>query len=358
MTQPLIDTLWYTRCQVPTPFSFAAQFGWFEEEFATDGIVLKSLRESSNVDELASHFDHHLPNSFRQGGSVPAIWARAKGQDTRVIALTWTDEHQAIIALPASGIHTAGDLRGRRIGLPKHDITIDHNRASALRAFELVLAREGLTLSDVEVVDLEDERLAGDAEPRRGLSESGRRRHAYTNEARALAAGIVDAIYVKDVRGQDVAQILGADVVVDIGNDPDPSLRISNCAPRPLTVSTALLRARPDIVDRFLARVVDASEWAAENPDGTVRAIATETGWSEAGVRRAFGPQVHRHLAVDLNPVSVGLFDQFITYLAERGFIAGDFAVAEWIDPGPLERVTASRSHSPSHVTPPRVATA
>lgn len=348
MTQQPIDTLWYTRCQVPTPFSFAAQFGWFEEEFAPDGITLKSLRESGNVHELASHFEHHLPNSFRQGGSVPAIWARAKGQNTRVIALTWTDEHQAIIALPASGIHKASDLRGRRIGLPKHAITIDHNRASAQRAFELVLAREGLSLSDVDVIDLEDECPVGDTEQRRGLSQGDQRRHTYTNEARALAAGIVDAIYVKDVRGQDVAQILGADVVVDIGNDPDPLLRISNCAPRPLTVSAALLRARPDIVDRFLARVLDAGEWAAEDPDGTVRMIATETGWSEAGVRRAFGPRVHQNLAVNLDPVSLGLFDQFITYLAERGFIAGDFAVADWIDTGPLERVTAARLHHPS----------
>jgi ABC-type nitrate/sulfonate/bicarbonate transport system substrate-binding protein len=157
MTQPPLETLWYTRCQVPTPFSFAAQFGWFEQEFAPDGIAVKSLRETSNVEELASHFEHSLPNSFRQGGSVPAIWARAKGQDTRVIALTWTDEHQAIIALPSSGIRSAADLRGRRIGIPKHAITIDHNRASALRAFELVLEHEGVPRTDVELIDLEDE---------------------------------------------------------------------------------------------------------------------------------------------------------------------------------------------------------
>ncbi|SFR88021.1 ABC transporter substrate-binding protein [Sphingomonas jatrophae] len=344
MAQPSVDTLWYTRCSVPTPFSFAAQFGWFEEEFAGDPIDVRSLRESGNVDELASHFEHSLPNSFRQGGSVPAIWARARGADTRVIALTWTDEHQAIIALPASGIRTAADLKGRRIGLPKHDITIDHNRASALRAFDLVLAREGLSLADVEMIDLPD--IDGDGSKRRGLS--GQRHHTYTSEAHALAAGHVEAIYVKDVRGQDVAHLLGAQIVVDIGNDPDPLLRTSNCTPRPLTVSAALLRDRPDIVDRFLARVVAAGEWAAANPDGAVRGIAGETGWSEPAVRRAFGLNVHRALGADLDPEAIEAFAEFVSWLAARSFIAADFPVHEWIDPAPLARVRAARATAPN----------
>jgi ABC-type nitrate/sulfonate/bicarbonate transport system substrate-binding protein len=344
MTGPAIDTLWYTRCQVPTPFSIAAQFGWFEEEFEPDGIAVRSLRESASADERASHFEHDLPHSFRQGGSVPAIWARAKGRDTRVIALTWTDEHQAIIALPESGIRTAADLAGRRIGVPHHVITIDHNRASALRAFDLVLEREGLSLDDVELIDLPDPG-SDPARPRRGLSE-GTRHHPYVNEARALAAGAVDAVYVKDVRGQDVAQILGAIVVVDLGNDPDPLIRVSNCAPRPLTVSGDLLRDRPDLVDRFLARVAAASDWSADNPDGTVRMIAGETGWAEPAVRRSFGPHVHRNLGLTLADDIVEPFGCFVTDLAVRGFIAAPFDVATWIDPAPLARVRAARSPS------------
>jgi len=342
MSQPAIDTLWYTRCSVPTPFSFAAQFGWFEEEFAKDGIAVKSLRESNNPEELASHFDHNLSNSFRQGGSVPAIWARSRGQDTRVIALSWTDEHQAIIALPGAGIGTVRDLRGRRIGIPRHNITIDHNRASALRAFELALGFEGISLADVELIDLADEHLPEDGEVRRGLSSGGERRHAYTNEVHALATRAVDAVYVKDVRGLDVAHILGAVVVADLGFHPDPFVRISNCAPRPLTVSGELLRTRPDLVERFLARVVAAGEWARRNPDGTVRAIASETGWSERSVRRSFGPNVHEHLIANLDPASIQGLGQFVSYLAKNGFIPADFDVESWVDPGPLERLSAS----------------
>ena len=34
-----IDTLWYTRCPVPTPLGLAAKLGWFDTEFAPDGIA-------------------------------------------------------------------------------------------------------------------------------------------------------------------------------------------------------------------------------------------------------------------------------------------------------------------------------
>jgi len=346
MSSHAIDTLWYTRCSVPTPFSIAAQLGWFEEEFRNDGFKVKSLRESSRPEELSSHFDHNLDNSFRQGGSVPAIWARSRGQDTRVIAITWTDEYQAIIALPSSGISSIKDLSGRRVGLPKHNISIDHNRASALLAFEVTLATEGLTIADVELVDLDDARYGQD-EPRvrSGLS-AGRRRHTYTNEAYALARGEVDAVYVKDVRGAELAFLLGANVVADLGFHPDPFVRISNCTPRPLTVSGELVRERPDLVERFLRRVVDAGKWAAEHPTETVRFISSETGWSESWIRRAYGDKVHLNLAANLDEQSVEGLGKFVTYLADGGFVPDHFDVHDWVDAGPLQEL--SRAAAPS----------
>lgn len=341
MTRSKIDALWYTRCSVPTPFSLAAQFGWFEDEFKDDGFAVRSLRESSRPEELSSHFDHSLANSFRQGGSVPAIWARSRGQDTRVIALTWTDEYQAIIALPDAKIRTIKDLRGRKVGLPKHEITIDHNRASALRAFDVALGLAGLTISDVELVDLHDaDYTTTSGELRTGLTAGGRERHSYTNEVYALARREVDAIYVKDVRGAELAYLLGAVVVADLGFHPDPFVRISNCTPRPLTVSGELLRNRPDLVDRFLAQVIKAGEWAASHPAETISAISQETGWSERWVRRAYGEQVHLNLSANLDPASINGLGQFVTYLADGGFIPDNFNVRGWVDTGPYERLT------------------
>jgi ABC-type nitrate/sulfonate/bicarbonate transport system substrate-binding protein len=114
-----IKGLWYTRCPVPTASSVAIDHGWLDAEFSADGINISSLRASESPGVRESHFDHQQPDSFRQGGNTPPIWTRANGGDVALIGLTWVEEYQAIITLPETGIRSAKDLRGRRIGLPR-----------------------------------------------------------------------------------------------------------------------------------------------------------------------------------------------------------------------------------------------
>ena len=87
MTQPL-DTLWYTRCPVPTGLGIAVQKGWLQDTVGALGTQVQSLRESTDKAVRESHFDHTLRNSVRHGGNIPAIWARAQGRETRVIGLS------------------------------------------------------------------------------------------------------------------------------------------------------------------------------------------------------------------------------------------------------------------------------
>ena len=94
-----IDRLWYTRCPAPTPFGIAIQQGWLDEEFHAEGWDINALQDASDPVIRQSHYTHSQPHSFRQGGNIPALWARAQGADTRVIGLTWVDEFQGLIAL-------------------------------------------------------------------------------------------------------------------------------------------------------------------------------------------------------------------------------------------------------------------
>lgn len=341
--KPHLDTLWYTRCSVPTPLSFAAQFGWIDEEFKPDGITIKSLRESNDPVEKASHYDHNLPHSFRQGGSIPPIWARANGTETRVIGLSWTDEFQAIITLPTSGIRSIKDLKGRRFGLPLHATRIDHNRASALRALVVALDLDGVALDEVARIDLADASYPVNAASEQVEGEfaaAGRKRHTYANEVFALIRGDVDAVYVKDVRGLEVIKLLGAHIVADLGFHPDPFVRISNCTPRPLTVNANTIDEHPEIVARFLQRVTAAAGWARSHPDDTVTWIARETGWSERLVRQSFGPEAHLHFDIDLAQDKIDGIDTLKNFLVEWGFLKGDFNTADWIDARPLQALS------------------
>lgn len=238
-----LDTLWYTRSGVPTAVGVAVQLGWFEQEFARDGIALRSIRDATEPLVRRSHYDHSQQNSFRQGGSVPAIWARASGRDTRLIGLTWTDESQVILTRPGSGISSVKDLKGRRLAVAtRSDVVVDYWAATTERVYELALETVGLGLNDVELV-----RLPTDHSFDRPLEVS-----LLPADADALLRGDVDAIFNKGPRGLELAHALGAHVVFDTREVPEVRVRANHHSPRTLTVDGHLADHHPDIVVRIL----------------------------------------------------------------------------------------------------------
>jgi ABC-type nitrate/sulfonate/bicarbonate transport system substrate-binding protein len=333
----MTDTIWTTRCPVPTPLGIAAHLGWFDDEFAPDGITIASLQDGRNEALRSSHIDHSLRHSFRQGGSIPALWAKSQGAATSVIGLTWLDESQLILALPGSGIRTVRDLRGRRIGLPSRPgQRIDIFRAAALRGFLGALSTEALDAKDVEFIYVPaaevgradvDGLAAHFANPSSVTSRS-----LYAAEAGALLRGEVDAIYVKGSLGLETAHLTGARVVIDIGFHPDAQVRINNGSPRPLTVDTAFIAARPDLVRRFLQRVTDVAAWGRDRPAEVLDFLGRETGSTHEWLRLAYRDDVHRRLETALAPESIAALSHFKDFLLEWGFLPHDFSVPGWID--------------------------
>src|ERR1700761_7187754 len=101
--------LWHTRCPVPTAFSLAWELGDLVREFRAEGIEWKSLQETGDAKIIQSHFSHTQEDSFRQGGNIPALWARSQGADTRLIGLSWVETPYPILVLPDSGIESIAD---------------------------------------------------------------------------------------------------------------------------------------------------------------------------------------------------------------------------------------------------------
>ncbi|UGT43658.1 ABC transporter substrate-binding protein [Nocardia yamanashiensis] len=329
----MTDTLWYTRCPVPTASGLAHSLGWLGENAQRNGLEFGVLQDAGP--ELAKfHFDHALSGLIREGGNVPALAARAAGSPTRLIGLTWIDEAQAILVGPDSRIADPAGLAGARIGIPgwAQDQARSFPRAMALHGFSSALRLAGLTLADVRVTELKVER---DPQVRTEVQQRARN---ITWGVEELLNGEVDAIYVKGARAQEVAKEHGLRVAVDLDATDSKRLRVNNGTPRPLTVHQELLDTNPDAVIGFLAQSLRAADWAGDHAEGVREVLQRETLSGPEGVVAAYGDAFHRGLHPSLDPERVELLGVQKQFLYTYGFLAADFDLDSWVAHEPLTR--------------------
>ena len=104
-----------------------------------------------------------------------------------------------------------------------------------------------------------------------------------------------------------------------------------------MTVSGQLLREHPDLVARYVAQLVRAAKWAAQNEDAARRAIAIETGAAEYWLDQGCQPDVAHRLAFSLDDELVKALEARKDFLLEFGFLKRDFDIGAWMDPRPLQ---------------------
>lgn len=335
------DTIWFTRCPVPTATGLAYKLGWLTEEFARDGVKVATLQENS-PELRRHHYDHDLTSLIREGGNLLALGARAQGAPSRLIGLTWIDEWQAILVRPDSGIKEPKDLKGLRLGLPTwtdHPIAA-HKRGSAiargmsLAGYKGALSYAGLTFDDVELVEVPS-------------SRTERRTDGALHSLWALdylAEGKVDALYVKGASAVDAARKYGVVVGIDLDKLPERRFRVNNGTPRPITVHEDLLENHYDLVVRFLEQTLRAADWARGNLEGVRQVLQSETRGSDDAVTQAYRDGFHTSLHPTLSPERLALFEQQKKFTWVYGFSDANFDFDAWVEPGPLNDAYKRRS--------------
>ncbi len=330
-----IDTIWFTRCPVPTATGLAYKLGWLTSEFMADGIGVRTLQDAGP--ELARHhYEHGLSSLIREGGNLLAIPARAQGARTRLVGLTWIDEWQAILVRPDSDIRSARELAGKRLALPAfREADLRENkrgrsiaRGMSLQGYRGALASAGLTFDDVRFVEVGS---GGGGDGRRG--DLG----GLWEGLAPLARGEVDAVYVKGASAVEAARAHGAVVGIDLDRIPDRRFRVNNGTPRPITVHQDFLDDHFDLLVRFLHQTLRATSWARTNLTAVREVLAEETRAGAEGVETAYGDGFHLSLAPDLSSERVELFRQQKHFQLVHGLLDRDFDFDGWIDPRPLQ---------------------
>lgn len=324
-----ISSIWYTRCPVPTTSGIAQHFRWLHNEFDRQGIALESIRASADKAVRNSHYDHTHPNMFREGGNVPPLWARAQGRETALVGITWVDEEQVILVRADSDIQSVADLKGRRLGVPKHQSQIvDIGRAQDLRGLLTALELGKVARDEVTFVDLQ----GGDFD----LREQRDRAEQPHLGAQALLDGRADAIYAKGAVSASLIAEHGFRPILDINAHRDPFVRVNAGTPRPITVDRTLAIKHPQVVARYLAVLLRTAEWARYNRNAVVSAVAAETGKSEAAVIRGFGETLHLSLKPALSEQYLKGLELQKDFLLREGFLPADFDYQDWIVREPL----------------------
>lgn len=353
------NTIWYTRCPVPTAFGIAVSNGLLAAELRPDGLEPRSLASSSDTAVRQSHFNHSQPNSFRHGGNGPPLVTRSRGGDVTLIGLSWNDSIKPMLVMPGSDIKSMADLAGRRVSLPiRRSDSIDFWRATSLRGTEIALRNAGMSLEDVKLEPVSTNRAFMDAattstSTTATLWDANCMLGHQREEAFALIRGEVDAIYSQGAICTIVQGFTGAVSITDNAHGRTLDDRVNNDSPLVMTVSTGLLRENPELVARCLAAVLRAADWAARNEQAAKRIIAADTGLPEELVDYTFTSQVHRDLTLDLRPEWVEGLKVQHDHLLRHGFIEQAVDFSQFIDPRPLQRameLVAKEPLSPFHL--------
>ncbi len=339
--KPSLDTLWYTRCPAPTAASVAIKQGWLNDEFASDGIEVRSLASAKERNVHLSHYTQSQPNAFRFGGYVPPLVSASRGTDVRVLGVSWPDRSASILALQESGLRKPEDLRGKRFSVPiRTRDSVDWWRALVMAGYRAALRRAGLEPRDVEFVEINiDRSYIDDAVTGQDAGKSlwGARSQfaVQREEIYALMRGQVDVIYSDAAMGAIVKAFLNPVTVVDL-TAPEETQDVHAAQPLILTATGSLIDSHPDIVARWLARLLEVDAWASNHEREAFQIIAQDTGLPVDFVADAYSPRIHRQLDLSLSPLRLELLRAKCEELHTGGFLARELDLEKLVDPRPL----------------------
>ena len=183
----------------------------------------------------------------------------------------------------------------------------------------------------------------GDAGAEASASGCGGRACRYRGQLRALLAGRIDAMFGK---GAEIALLEREAkgrirLMFDVASSPVIGDRVNNSTPRLVTAGARMFSENRDAVVRYMQGLLRAGRQAARHPGQVRDGIARDCGIAPDLLERCLQPDYARRLVPEITPELLGTVDMLKSFLFDRGYIARDFALDEWLDPEPLRQALA-----------------
>lgn len=304
------------RSRIPSAASLAYRLGELPVDFRRRGVELGFVPENN---EWTVRIEGEV-YSIRWGSSLREWPSLAPEQGRKAIALIPRSRREFVLVRADSSLRTIEELAGARIGIPsERSAAVPEAEAEATRGFEEALRLAGLKEADVGRVALRLEPAsAADTDGFRELSRA---------LSQALLSGEADAVHAGGALAVGLREVIGA--------RPIGSWVASS--PLVVTASERLVRRHPATVERILAHVLAAADWAKSNREAAWRLLAKDAGLTESALESAYGDRLLEELEPTLSPDLVEMVDREIERWAAYGFLGEVRPLAERLAPDSLE---------------------
>lgn len=218
-----------------------------------------------------------------------------------------------------SPLRTAADLKGARLGIAAR-INPDNSirKRDVIRILDAALQKAGLESGTPKWVELQGEHAA------EGF-------HAGRRELRALLNKEVDAVYADWALSAESRRLLGIRELEGF-SVRYPELSV-------LTVSAGWIREHPVEVERLLAHVSLASEWALANRTEAHRLAAKQLGVPENAIPSIFSEHLYLQFGVGVTDDKWNRLVNLKKDMQAYGCLQGDVSLEESLDLTTIQNV-------------------
>ncbi|MER9332758.1 aliphatic sulfonate ABC transporter substrate-binding protein [Mesorhizobium sp. M0293] len=275
-------------------FILAQKDGWWEKEFAKDGIKVELVTFNGGSEATTALATGAI--EFTYTGNNPALRVAASGADVKLIGVSsYVKAGGSYIIVKAdSPLKTLQDLKGKKVAYLTG--TVRHSN------FSKALNSIGLSTNDVEGLNL-----------------------PFEASGPALLRGDIDAIVETDSTAAKLVDTGEARVLFDTGTHPEWSV------PNVISVNGAFAAKYPDLVKRLLKVDIEISRWADAHPDETIKTFVEATKSSEKSVRKTYADGVF-HQDPKLTDDAIAALQGEEKFMASAGLLKGSIDYGKWVD--------------------------